>query len=52
MGLLGLLLNTISEFSVENWVLLYKQLLHPTMDYAYPVWRSVTRTHVLRLRVL
>ena len=33
-------------------MLLYKQLIRPTMDYACPAWRSATRTHVRRLQVL
>jgi 4-amino-4-deoxy-L-arabinose transferase-like glycosyltransferase len=45
MGLLGPLLNSGSE-------LLYKQLIHPLMDYVCPAWWSATRTHVWRLQVL
>jgi len=39
MGMLGLLLNRKSDLSVRNGVLLYKQLIHPMMDYACPAWR-------------
>ena len=30
------LLNRKSDLSVRNGVLLYKQLIRPVMDYAYP----------------
>jgi len=49
MGMLGLLLNGKSVHSVTNGSLLYKQLMHPSMDYACPTWRSTTRTHARRL---
>jgi hypothetical protein len=52
MVLLSPLLNRRSELSVRNGVLLYKQLIRPMMDYAYPAWRSATRTNVRRLQVL
>ena len=51
-GLLGPLLNTKSDLSVRNGVLLYKQLIRPMIDYACPAWRSAARTHVRRLQVL
>jgi hypothetical protein len=51
-GLLGPLLKRKSDLSVRNGVLLYKQLIHPMMDYACPAWRSAARTHVWRLQVL
>jgi hypothetical protein len=47
MGLLGPFLNRRSELSIR----LYKQLIHPMMDYACPVWRSTAHTHVWRLQV-
>jgi len=34
MGMLGPHLNRKSDLSVRNGVLLYKQLIHPIMDYA------------------
>jgi hypothetical protein len=34
MGMLGPLLNSKSDLSVRNGVLLYKQLIRPMMDYA------------------
>jgi hypothetical protein len=52
MGMLGPLLNRKSDLSVRNGVLLYKQLIHPVMDYACPAWMSAARTHVWRLQVL
>jgi len=52
MGMLGPLLNRRSDLSVRNGVLLYKQLIRPLMDYAWPAWRSVARSHVRRLQVL
>ena len=41
-----------SDLSIRNGVLLYKQLIRPTMDYACPTWRSTAHTHVRRLQVL
>ena len=52
MGMLGPLLNRKSDRSVRNGVLLYKQLIRPMMNYAFPAWRSAARTHVQRLQVL
>ena len=52
MGMLSPLLNRKSDLSIRNGVLLYKQLIHPMMDYACPAWRSAARTHVRRLQVL
>jgi len=46
------LLNRKSDLSVRNGVLLYKQLIHPMMDYACPAWRSAARSYVRRLQVL
>jgi hypothetical protein len=48
----GPLLNSKSDLSVRNGVLLFKQLISPMMDYACPAWRSAARTHVRRLQVL
>ena len=45
-------LNTKSDLSVRNGVLLYKQLIRPVMGYACPALRSAARTHVRRLEVL
>ena len=52
MGMLGPFLNRKSDLFVRNGVPLYKQLIHPMMDYACPAWRSAARTYVQRLLVL
>jgi len=52
MGMLDPLLNRISDLSVKNGVLLYKQLTRPMVDYACAAWSSTARTHVRRLQVL
>ena len=39
MSMLGPLLNSKSDLSLTNGVLLYKQLIRPMMDYACPAWR-------------
>ena len=52
MSMLGPLLNRKSDLSVRNGVRLYKQIIPPMMDYAYPAWRSAARTHVRGLQVL
>jgi hypothetical protein len=49
---LGPLLNRRSGLSIKNGVLLYKQLIRPMMDYAYPIWRSAAHTHARKLQVL
>ena len=46
--MLGPLLKRKSDLSVKNGVLLYKQLIRPMMDYAFPA----AHTHVRRLQVL
>jgi len=50
--MLGPLLNSKSDLSVRNGVLLYKQVIRQIMDYECPAWRSAARTHVRRLQVL
>jgi len=45
-------LNRKSELSIRKRVLLYKQVIRPMMDYAFPAWRSAARTHVRMLQVL
>jgi hypothetical protein len=52
MSMVGPLLKRKSDLSFRNGVLLYTQLIGPTMDYACPAWRSAARTNVLRLQVL
>jgi hypothetical protein len=50
--MLGPLLNSKSDLSVRNGVLLYKQLIRRMMDYVFSAWSSAARTHVWRLQVL
>jgi len=50
--MLGPLLNRKSDLSIRNGVMLYKQLIHPMMDYVHPTWKSTACTHVRRLQVL
>jgi hypothetical protein len=40
------------EWPIRVGVLLYKQLIRPTMDYACPIWRSSAHTHVNKVQVL
>jgi hypothetical protein len=49
---LNRILNRRSDLSIRNGVLLYKQLIHPLMDYVCPTWRSAAHTCVRRLQVL
>jgi hypothetical protein len=51
-GVLGLLLNRKSGLSIRNGVLLYKQVIHPMMDYAFLVWRSAANSHIRKMQVL
>jgi hypothetical protein len=37
--------------SIRNEVLLYKLLIRPMMDDAFPIWRPAVRTHVERLQM-
>jgi hypothetical protein len=46
LGVLGPFLIRRSSLSVRNDVLLYKQLIRPMMDYAFPIWRSAVRSQV------
>jgi hypothetical protein len=52
LDMLSLLLNKRSDLSIRTGVLLYKQLIHPMMNYACPAWRSAACTHIRRLQVL
>jgi hypothetical protein len=52
LGLLGCRLHRRSGLSITNRVLLYKQLIRPMMDYACPIWRSTSCSHVRKLQVL
>jgi len=44
MSMLGPLLNRRSDLSIRNGVLLYKQLIRPTLDCSSPAWRSAALT--------
>ena len=46
------LINTKSDLSVRNRVLLYKQLIQHVMHYTCPAWRSTARCNAQRLQVL
>jgi hypothetical protein len=37
---------------IRNGVLLYKQFVHPMVDYTCLMWRSAAHTHVHKLHVL
>ena len=52
LGVLGALLNRRSGLSIRNGLTLYKQLIRPMMDYACPVWRHASNSHIRRLQVL
>ena len=52
LGLLGCLLHRRSGLSIRNGVLLYKQLIRPMMDYACPIWRSASCSHLWKLQVI
>jgi hypothetical protein len=43
---------TGSGLSIRNGVLIYKQLIRPVMDYAWPLRRSVAHIHVNKAQVL
>jgi hypothetical protein len=51
LGMLGPLLNR-SGLSIRNGVLLYRQLIRPMIDYAWPIWRSAAHIHINKLQVL
>jgi hypothetical protein len=50
--MLGPLLNRKIDLSVGRGVLLYKQLIHPMIDYACPAWRTAACSHVQKMQVL
>ena len=52
LRVLGSILHRRSGLSIRNGVLLYKQLIRPMMDYACPIWRSASCSHVRKLQVL
>jgi hypothetical protein len=45
-------LNRRSGLSIRNGVLLYKQLILPMMDYAFPIRRSAAHTNINTLQML
>jgi hypothetical protein len=49
---LGCLLKRRSGLSIRNGVLLYKQLIRPTMEYACPIWRCAAHSYVKQLQAL
>jgi hypothetical protein len=49
---LGPLLYRKGVLAIRNRVLLYKQLMRPMMDYAYPIWRSAALTLVRMQQML
>jgi hypothetical protein len=52
LGVLGCLLNRRSCLSIRNGFLLYKRLICPMMDYAFPIWRCASRSYVKQLQAL
>jgi hypothetical protein len=52
LGVLGCLVNRRSGLSIRNGVLLYKQLIRPMMDYAYPIWECSALSYVEQLQAL
>ena len=52
MGMLVPLLNSKSDLSVRNTVLLFEHLVRPLMDYACTARRSAASTHIRRLQLL
>jgi hypothetical protein len=52
LGVLGLLLNRRSGLSIRNGVLLYKQLIHPMMDYLCPTHYNIRKLQVLHSKCL
>jgi hypothetical protein len=52
LGVLGPFVNRTIDLSIANKVLLYKQLIRSTMDYACHIRRFAARTHFGKLQVL
>ena len=52
LGVLSPLLNMHSGLSIRNRLMLYKQPIHPMMDYTCPVWTHVAKSHIRRLQVI
>jgi hypothetical protein len=51
LGVLGPVLNRTNGLSIRKGFLLYKELIHPMVDYACPICRSIARAHVRKLQV-
>jgi hypothetical protein len=49
---LGPILSRRRGPSIRNGVLLFKQLILPLMDYAFPLWRSAAHSHIMKQQVL
>jgi hypothetical protein len=52
MGVPGPFLNRRNILSVRNGVLLYKQLIRPMVELAYPICRFAARSHIQKLQEL
>ena len=50
--MLGPLLNRERDLSIRNGILLYKPIIRPLMDYAYPARWFAARFRVRKLQVL
>ncbi|GFX45391.1 RNA-directed DNA polymerase from mobile element jockey [Trichonephila clavipes] len=46
------LIGRSSPLSLENKLILYKQILHPTITYGSPVWGAAAQTHTKRIQVI
>jgi hypothetical protein len=52
LAVLGPFLHRRSGLTVINGMLLYKQIIHPMMDYTCLIWRLNAHTHIQMLQVL
>ncbi|GFX47475.1 RNA-directed DNA polymerase from mobile element jockey [Trichonephila clavipes] len=46
------LIGRSSPLSLENKVILYKQILRPTITYGSPIWGAATPTHTKRIQII
>ncbi|GFT51038.1 RNA-directed DNA polymerase from mobile element jockey [Trichonephila clavipes] len=46
------LIGRSSPLSLENKVILYKQILRPTITYGSPVWGAAAPTHTKRIQII
>ncbi|GFX43607.1 RNA-directed DNA polymerase from mobile element jockey [Trichonephila clavipes] len=54
-GRIGLAISLIgrsSPLSLENKVILYKQILRPTITYGSPIWGAAAPTHTKRIQII